>query len=430
MLTPQGYRPRLLDAALDRRLAGFGAVEVTGTKFCGKTWTSMAHGQSIVHIDDDATNQMVSLDASLALEGNKPHVIDEWQDIPKIWDAVRRRVDETGNERGQYILTGSSTVDLAKVSHSGAGRIARLHMRPMSLFESGESDGSVSLAGLFDGEFKVQPVKTDVRNLARVICRGGWPAALHDDEELASDLPAQYLDALFRVSAPKRRLDAHMARRVAVSLARNVGKAVTYKTLFADASEGEGAINIDSTLAFQKTEPYVRFFKDQYFIEDQMGWDAPVKSRSRVRLKPKRSFADPSLPASLLGMSPERLLREAQLFGTLFEELCLRDVRAYASAMAQIPEPSVLYYSDADGLEADIVIELSDGRWAAMEVKLSEEKVPQAEKSLLRLRDKVAKNPAARNREPSFLAVLVGKATFCRKTPAGIYVIPITSLGA
>lgn len=429
-LTPKGYKPRLLDGLLDRRLTGFGAVEVAGTKFCGKTWTSMAHGQSIVHIDDDATNRMVSLDVLLALEGDQPHIIDEWQDIPKIWDAVRRRVDETGNKRGQYILTGSSTVDTSKVSHSGAGRIARLCMRPMSLFETGESDGSISLSGLFDGEFKTQPVETDVRSLAQAICRGGWPASLHGDEELAADLPAQYLDALFRVSAPKRGLDAHTARRVAVSLARNVGKTLTYKTLYADVSEGESSTGTDSVLAFQKTEPYVSFFKDQYFIEDQMGWDAPVKSRSRVRLKPKRSFADPSLPASLLGMSPERLLYEMQTFGTLFEELCLRDVRVYASAMAQMPEPSVCYYADADGLEVDIVVELPDGRWGAMEVKLSEDKVPQAEKSLLRLRNKVAANPAARNKEPSFLAVLVGKATFCRKTPAGVYVIPITSLGA
>lgn len=427
-LKPEGYKPRLVDELLDRRLKGFGAVEVAGTKFCGKTWTSMAHGSSIVHLDEDAVRQMVSLDAALALEGTHPHIIDEWQDVPKIWDAVRRKVDETGNRHGQFILTGSSTVDKSSVSHSGAGRIAKMRMRPMSLFESGDSDGAVSLQALFEGEFEARQVETDVRRLAQLICRGGWPSGLNDDATLIGDLPAQYLDALFAASAPRCGLDEHTARRVAVSLARNTGKTLTYKTLHADVFESESSANVNDSIFFQKLEPYVGFFKDQYFIEDQRGWDAPIKSRSRVRSKPKRTFADPSLPASLLGMSPDRLLRETQLFGNLFEELCLRDVRVYASALCQVPEPSVYYYADADGLEVDIVIELADGRWGAMEVKLSEEKVPEAEKNLLRLRDKVALNPAAQNKEPSFMAVLVGKATFCRRTPAGVYVVPITSL--
>lgn len=183
--------------------------------------------------------------------------------------------------------------------------------------------------------------------------------------------------------------------------------------------------------AFQRElEPYISFFEAQYFILNQMGWDAPVKSKSRVRSKPKRTFADPSLPASLLGMSPERLLREPHVFGTLFEELCLRDVRVYCSALGMIPDPGVFYYGDADGLEVDIVIELPDGRWGAFEVKLSEQKVPEAEHNLLRLKDKVLKNPAERNPEPSFLAVLVGKASFCRVLPSGVCVVPITELGA
>jgi predicted AAA+ superfamily ATPase len=429
-LKPNRYKPRLLDSVLDRRLEGFGAVEVAGAKFCGKTWTSMAHGQSIIHIDEDAVKQMVLVDASLALSGDQPHIIDEWQDVPKIWDAVRRKVDESGNQHGQFILTGSSTVDKSKVSHSGAGRIAKIHMRPMSLFESGNSDGSISLNGLFEGAFKTQQVTTDIRKLARLVCLGGWPAELDSNEKLIGDLPAQYLEALFSVSATKRGLDQHTARKVAVSLTRNMGKSPTYKTLYADVFEAEPTPSMDQSLFRQAIEPYLSFFKDQYFIEDQSGWDAPIKSRSRVRSKPKRSFVDPSLPAALLNLSPDRLLFEMQLFGNLFEELCLRDIRVYSSAMQQIPEPSIYYYADADGLEIDIVIELIDGRWGAFEVKLSEEKVPEAQKNLLRLRNKVAANPAAKNREPSFLAVLVGKATFSRQTPEGIYVVPITSLTA
>jgi predicted AAA+ superfamily ATPase len=390
----------------------------------------MAHGQSIIHIDEDAVKQMVLADASLALSGDWPHIIDEWQDVPKIWDAVRRKVDESGNQHGQFILTGSSTVDKSKVSHSGAGRIAKIHMRPMSLFESGNSDGSISLNGLFEGAFKTQQVATDIRKLARLICLGGWPAELDSNENLIGDLPAQYLEALFSVSATKRGLDQHTARKVAVSLARNMGKSPTYKTLYADVFEAEPLPKMDQSLFRQAIEPYLSFFKDQYFIEDQNGWDAPIKSRSRVRSKPKRTFADPSLSAALLSQSPDRLLYEMQLFGNLFEELCLRDIRVYSSAMQQIPEPSIYYYADADGLEIDIVIELIDGRWGAFEVKLNEEKVPEAQKNLLRLRNKVAANPAAKNREPSFLAVLVGKATFSRQTPEGIYVVPITSLTA
>lgn len=429
-LKPSGYKPRLLDPLLERRLKGFGAVEVAGTKFCGKTWTSMAHGESIIHIDEDAVQQMVLVDASLALSGEQPHIIDEWQDVPKIWDAVRREIDESGNRHGQFILTGSSTVDKAKVSHSGAGRIAKMHMRSMSLYESGNSDGSVSLEGLFEGEFKPRQVNTDIKELARLICLGGWPAELNADETLLGDLPAQYLEALFSISAAKKDLDSHIARKVAVSLARNMGSTLTYKTLYNDVFEAETSPTTDASHFRQALDPYVSFFKDQYFVEDQNGWAAPIKSRSRVRSKPKRTFADPSLPAALLNQSPDRLLNDMQLFGNLFEELCLRDIRVYSSAMQQVPEPSVYYYADADGLEVDIVIELIDGRWGAFEVKLNEEKVPEAQKNLLRLRNKVTANPAAKNREPSFLAVLVGKATFSWQTPEGVYVVPIISLTA
>lgn len=429
-LKPSGYKPRLLDDTLERKLRAFGVLEVAGTKFCGKTWSSLAQGVSIIHIDDDAIKQMVELEVDLALEGKHPHIIDEWQDVPKIWDAVRRRVDEKANATGQFILTGSSTVDMTAVSHSGAGRIARVQMRPMSLFESGHSEGTISLAGLFEGEFRSHVARTDVRQLAELICRGGWPASLGMDSDLAGELPSQYLDALFRVSAQKAGLDPHQARRVSVALSRNIGKTLTYKTLYLDVSEGETATQSDDTWFRKQMEPYLSFLKAQYTIEDQVGWDAPIKSRSRVRTKPKRSFTDPSLPAALLGMTPERLLMNMQVFGNLFEELCLRDLRVYASAMRLTPEPQIRYYSDADGLDVDVVIELPDGRWGAFEIKLNEEKAPQAEKNLLRLRDKVAANPAAQNKEPAFLAVLTGKSTFARQTPAGVLVVPLTSLTA
>ena len=427
-LKPNGYRNRLLDSILDRRLDVFGAVEVAGPKYCGKTWMSMSRAQSICHLDDERIRQMAELDVTLALEGEKPHVIDEWQDVPQTWDAVRRAVDESGNLPGQFLLTGSSSADKARVSHSGAGRIARLHLRPMSLLESGESTGAISLRGLFESDFAPKAASTDARALARMICRGGWPAAIEQPDTFIGDLPAQYLAATFDTSAVQRGLNKQTARRLSVSLARNLGRSVSYRTMYADIHEeslSQGKkINYQRELA-----PYIEFLEDQYFIENQFGWNAPIKSRSRIRSKSKRTFADPSLPASLLGMTPERLLQEMQVFGTLFEELCVRDVRIYASALGMIPDPLVCYYSDVDGLEIDIIVELPDGRWGAFEVKLSEEKVPEAERNLLRLQDKIALNPAAQNRPPSFLAVLVGKASFCRKTANGVYVIPITELG-
>ena len=218
----------------------------------------------------------------------------------------------------------------------------------------------------FEGEFQTASCKSGIREIARLVCRGGWPAALDMDESMAADLPAQYLNALFEVSAAKAGLSPRTARRTAVSLARNADRAVTFKTLFTDVFE-EGADLAASPATYQqRIDPYVSFFRGQYFIEELPGWDAPVKSRSRVRRKPKRTFADPSLPASLLGMAPERLLAETQVFGTLFEGLCLRDVRVYASALGQMPEPAICYYADADGLEVDIIVELADGRWGGV----------------------------------------------------------------
>ena len=388
-------------------------------------------GESIVHIDNDAVRRAVEIDAGLALTGARPHVIDEWQNVPKIWDAVRRAVDESGNRRGQYILTGSSSADKAKVSHSGAGRIAKIHMRPLSLFESGMSDGTVSLAGLFDRECPTAPSSTSALDLARAICLGGWPASLGAHAGAAPALPGQYMEALFEASAHRAGLDPTLAERVDVSLERNPGRTLTYKAIHADVFQEEpGGDHADPTAFRKALEPYLSFFRDQYFMEERHGWDAPVKSRSRVRPKPKRGFADPSLGAALLSLTPKRLVMESPTFGPLFEGLCLRDVRVYASVLDSGRKPKVCYCGDADGLEVDIVVELPNGKWGAFEAKLGDAKIPQAEKSLLRLREKVRANPAARNPDPLFLAVLAGVTPAARKLPSGVCVVPLTSLGA
>jgi predicted AAA+ superfamily ATPase len=249
------------------------------------------------------------------------------------------------------------------------------------------------------------------------------------DGEAARLVPAQYLDTLASSIARKHEVNEYRLRRLLTSLARNIGQAVTYDTVANDMVEGD-IKDKRETANRQQVEKLISMTKDRFIIEDQCGWDAPVRSKSRVRIKPVRRFVDPSLPASLLGVNEERLLSDFQLFGKLFEELCLRDLRIYASAMElSLPDP-VRYYRDSDNLEVDAIIELRDGRWAALEVKLGENKTDEGVTNLLRLKEKVAANPLERNPEPSFMAVIVGKLEFCRKTPEGVYVIPITSLTA
>lgn len=427
-LKKEDYIPRLVDESIKQYLDAFGAVEIVGAKWCGKTWAALAHANSEIHLDDKQTRELVEADITLALEGEQPHLVDEWQEVPAVWDAARRAIDSSG-KRGLYILTGSSEPNKEEVAHSGAGRIARLRMRPMTLSESGHSSGLVSLSGLFNGEFKTAQVSTDLRDIAMRICRGGWPGAIDLNDAAAMLVPRQYLDAIVSSGRAKSSRSEQLTRKLLYSLARNIGKTVTKGTILEDIQQGETAGKNDS-MTRPTLEKYLESLIDQYLIEEMVGWDAPVKAKSRVRTGPIRSFADPSIPASLLGMSPERLLTDMQVFGNLFEELCLRDLRTYASVMRDsLPDP-IYYYRDSNGLEVDAIIELRDGRWAAIEIKLSENKVNNAINNLKRLRDKVASNPFARNPEPSFLAVIVGKTEFCRRTPEGIYVIPITSLGA
>ena len=425
-LKPQGYLPRIHDGILSRLLDAFAAVEVAGTMWCGKTWTSLAFGESVTRVGREAVRLAAEADATTALLGAAPHVIDEWQDVPTIWDAVREAVDERPGERGLFILTGSSSPTKDRVAHSGAGRIARMRMRTMSLQETGESSAAVSLAGLFAGRFQPTLVQQRLEPLARIVCRGGWPALVGASAEEAALYLDAYFDALFDTSIPRRGLDGAEARAVARALARNLGGAAKLETLAADAFPGSGAT--DKT---GKISAHIAALLALYVIEPLGGWDAPVRAKSRVRTKPKRLFADPSLAASLLQVSPERLLEDGQLFGLLFEALCLHDLAVYAQALPGAPPEPLHYYRDSDGLEVDAVIELRDGRWAAFEVKLGENKVPEAIAALNRLRAKVAANPAARNPRPAFAAVLVGAGETARHDAENdVYIIPLTALGA
>lgn len=423
------YIPRLIDPVVDLHLKAFGAVEIAGTMWSGKTWTSRAHGNSRVTLDNPQARALANIDTDVVLEGSAPHIIDEWQEVPAIWDAVRNKIDGSPSQRGLFILTGSSSPAKDKTRHTGSGRISRLRMWPMSLAELGLSNASISLRGLFEGTFKSGPTKTSLERLATAICRGGWPAAISLEDSLAKLVPQQYLDALLAKEDDRAPGSEQELRQFLRSLARNMGSAVTLKTLARDMGLADG-VEETRDYAERRMRLFVDYFLSRYVISDLHGWDAPIKSPSRLRTKPKYCFADPSLPAALLGVDTATLMSNTQLFGQLFEELCLRDLRVYASVLDGAHPDSLAYYRDADGLEVNAVIELRDGRWGAIEIKLGANKVEEAERSLLRLRDKVAANPAARNPEPSFLLVLVGKTDYCYRTPEGVLVAPITELTA
>ena len=422
-LLPEGYMPRLLDHVLSESLDQAGAVEVTGTMWCGKTWTSTAFGNSITRIGLTPARLAAEADPATALIGETPHVIDEWQDVPAIWDEVRMQVDETAGKPSQFILTGSAQPNKEKVHHSGAGRISRLHMRTMSLQESGRSSGKVSLAGLFRGEFEPQLVQQKLLPLAEWICQGGWPSLIHNGITDSSVLLDSYLDTLFEVNIPRKGLKGAESRNVMQALARNLGSAPRWYTVAADARFDQP----EKKAAAEKAAAHVGALKELYVVEKVCGWDAPIRSKSRLRTKPKYYFADPSLAARMLNVTAQRILEDGQLFGVLFESLCIHELSVYASVL---PGANVFYYRDSDGLEADAVIELRDGRWAAFEIKLGENRFREAAASLKRLKDKVALNPAAENPEPVFTAVLVGAGEYARyDKETGIYIIPITALG-
>ncbi|WP_165055107.1 MULTISPECIES: ATP-binding protein [unclassified Adlercreutzia] len=423
-LKPKKYMPRLVDRLLSRALDDFGAVEVYGPMWCGKTWTSLSFGRSVTRLAEPDVRRVAEADPSIALLGDRPHVIDEWQDVPSVWDAVRNFVDDSGGEAGLFILTGSSSLKRDAVAHSGAGRILRVPMSTMTLAETGESSGKVSLSGLFEGRFEPQLVQQKLPELASIICRGGWPALQGKSKRAATAYIDSYFDAVFDVNIPKRGLGGQIARRVALSLARNVGTSAKLETIAEDVFSERPTDAMKNAVS-----EYITAFERLYLIRPIRGWDAPIRSKSRLRVKPKRYFSDPSLAANLLRTNDTRLLEDGQLFGILFESLCMHDLSAYASLLPEAPRDALHYYRDSDGLEVDAVIELRDGRWAAFEVKLGEAGVDAGIDALLRLKRKVSLNPAARNPSPEFLAVLTGAGEVARyDKEAGAYVIPVTAL--
>lgn len=426
---PEGYMPRVADAQIERYLKAFGAVEIAGTKWCGKTWSALMQGASVSYVDENL--DLARADPSMMLIGDRPHVIDEWQRVPAIWDCVRHEVDRARGTRGAFILTGSSTPATRQgeqgPAHSGAGRIGRVRMSPMSLFESGESTGQVSLEGLFAGEFTPCVAERDTLGLVEAACRGGWPEAVDMEVDAAQLIAREYVTAALGVSIPALGLDPDIARRLASSLARNLGQAATYKTIINDMFGAEA--NPLSVIDEGRVRAYLDALKGMYIVEEVPGWAPPARDRKRFATKPKRYLADPSLACALLGMSPAALLADWQTFGLVFENMAVRDLSVYARALDLLDDVPVRYYRDDSGVEADAIVQLADGRWAAFEFKVSEDKVEKGVASLERMRRKVCENPRSQTRPPEFMAVITGVGEYAREVAEGIVAVPIRLLG-
>lgn len=417
------YKNRIIDKSLDIYLDIFGAVLIEGPKWCGKTWTSKYHSNSEFLLADPKGNfnnkQLAMMNPELALSGEKPRLIDEWQEVPSIWDAIRGKVDEVG-EKGQFILTGSATVNKDKYIHSGTGRIARLRMRPMSLYESGLSDGKISLRDICYNE--ATDCFTGDVNLDAIInyvLVGGWPASMNMTEKQGTLLSKEYIKSvlsedIYKVDNIKR--DAHKVELLLRSLARNESTTVTNRTLKNDVKEKDfDDINIDTIT------DYLNLFNKLYLIENLPPFANKLRSSLRVKQSEKRHFVDPSLACALLNLTKEKLLNDLEFLGFLFESLVERDLLTYVSSF----NAKLYHYQDYDNNEMDAIIELEDGSWCGFEIKLGAHQIEEAANNLIEINESIKKQGGTPAKS---LCVICGLTNAAYKRPDGVYVVPITSL--
>lgn len=413
------YMPRVSDNLLSKLLESSGAVLVEGAKWCGKTQSSLQFAKSAIYMQDPDEGPAFMLLAdskpSLLLEGNTPRLIDEWQMAPVLWDAVRYAVDKRGSV-GQFILTGSVTPE-TKTMHTGTGRIARMIMRPMSLFESNESNGSVSIKELFDGKVDVAALSTlTIDKIAIALCRGGWPSAVKMKKNSAQ-VAINYVESIINIdisTADGVERSREKVRLLLQSLARNISTMATDRTIMDDIGANNSSIT-DKTL-----NSYLNVLQKLYVVEDVKAWQPSLRSKTAIRTASKRQFVDPSIASAVLRVDSEGLLKDFETFGLLFESLCTRDLRVYAQAS----DGDIFHYRDKTGLESDLIIKLHDGRWAAVEVKLGSSYVDEAAKNLIKLKEKIDES---KMRKPSFLMVITGgRAAY--KRDDGVLVIPIGCL--
>ena len=417
----KNYLPRISDALLARKLKHSGAVLVTGPKWCGKTATSSVAAKSVIYMQDPdkAKGYMMAADTkpSVLLEGEVPHLIDEWQTAPVLWDAVRFAVDKR-QKTGQFILTGSAVPTDNATLHTGTGRISRLAMRTMSLYESQESNGKVSLQELFENKpIDFIPSRLTVEQAAFAICRGGWPASVKLETEDALALSRDYVDAIIHQDVSRVDGVEKNPKRVQLllrSLARNVATMAANTTILRDIEGDEKGISMPTLDSYQNA------LRRIFVIEDLPAWSPSMRSKTAIRTASKRHFTDPSIATAVLRTSPNHLLEDFNFFGFLFESLCTRDMRIYTQAN----DGEVFHFRDKNGLEADMIIALNDGRWAAVEVKLGHKQIEEAAENLKKLALKVDQEKMGK---PSFLMVLTcGEFAYQRED--GVFVVPIGCL--
>jgi len=412
------YRERVIDVELRARLARAGAVLIEGPKACGKTASAGQVCLSEVRLDTDQfARQAMDVDPRLVLDGATPRLLDEWQLYPALWDHVRRAVDDRGSN-GQFVLTGSARPNDDTRRHSGAGRISRMRMRTMSLWESGHSSGEVSLGALLSGEVpRSRIAELDAAALAELVVRGGWPGQLAADTAAAAASVRDYLELVADVDISDVsgvRRDPERVRRLLRSLGRNTGTEASVTALAKDASGPDGMLTRDTVI------DYLAALTRLMVVEDLPAWSVSLRSSATLRKAPKRHFVDPSLAVAALGASPAALVRDLELLGFLFESLAVRDLRIYAQAH----DASVWHLRDSYGREADAVVQLPDGTWAAFEVKLGPGAVDAGAASLLRLAQDIDEK---RSGIPLALTVLTGWG-FAHRRPDGVNVVPIGTL--
>ena len=414
------YRPRIVDRELAARLESAGAVLIEGPRACGKTATGRHHAASEVLLDVDAgLRRGAELEPGLVLEGPAPRLIDEWQTVPSIWNHVRRAVD-MGVGAGRFILTGSAVPPDDTTRHTGVGRVSRMPMRPMSLFESGHSTAEMSLGAMLHAEpMPARQSRTTVTDLVELVCRGGWPGVVDTPVNDAQRFVRDYLEEIRRTDIRRVdgvRRDPVLVRRVLQSLARNLATEAAISVIAADAGGNAGPLHPETV------QSYLDALERVFAIEDQPAWSAHLRSRSRLRRSPKRHFVDPSLAVAALRSGPDRLRADPGSFGLFFESLAVRDLRIYAQAH----DAEVYHYRDNTGLEVDAIVETAGGAWIGVEVKLGGERpIEEGVRNLLRLRDRVDPD---RTGPPAALVVIVGVGHGYTR-PDGVVLAPLTALG-
>ena len=419
------YKKRIADELLKRKLKGKGAVLIQGPKWCGKTTTAEQIASSILYMANPEEKEqnltLADLNPSLLLKGDVPRLIDEWQMAPKLWDAVRFEIDHRGQE-GQFILTGSSVpANKDDISHTGTGRFAWLTMRPMSLYESGESTGTVSLLELFNHTVQLNGVnKLALDDIAYLCCRGGWPRSIFMDKDIALDQAYDYYDAI--VNSDISRVDnvsrnPERAKNLMRSYARNIGSQASNETLRNDMINND-VFSLDTDTVYS----YLNALKKIFVIEEAPAWNPNLRSKTAIRTSETRYFIDPSIAAASLGIGPNDLINDLNTFGLIFEALCIRDLRVYAESI----NGSVYHYKDATDLECDAVIHLRNGSYGLIEIKLGGDKlINEGAENLKKVRDKI---DVKKMNNPSFLMVLTATGQYAYEREDGIYVVPIGCL--